>query len=222
MDFEEIKRIPLGDVTTAIVKEGGAVTGGLLLAGAAGRQVENMLMGITPVTTTSTLGDKVKAAGANLAPKVAAWYLLRGRTGAAEDARKGVVTSAAFDLLMRLTNNGVNPAIATVMGYQILGSGDQNLAQENAVLKAELNKAVKQLSALGAGGQIKVQEVPYAPVPPPYPLAERKPTYGFMPGTETQAAQPIDPRVARRQQRWGFAGEQISASENIAKMFGML
>lgn len=61
MDFEDIKRVPLGDVASAIVKEGGAVTGGLLLAGFAGRQLENILMGTTPVTPTSSLIDKAKA-----------------------------------------------------------------------------------------------------------------------------------------------------------------
>ncbi len=216
MDFEEIKRIPLGDVSAAIVKEGGAVTGGLLVAGFAGRQAENMLMGATPVTPTSTLADKVKAAVANLAPKVAGWYLLRGRTGAAEDARKGFVTSAAFDLLMRLTNSGVNPATATVMGYQVLGlnAGDANvqkLVQENVVLKAELNKAIKQL----AGSGLRVQEVP-APSPPPYPLTTTAPArheeFGFMEG----------PRVKARQRDFGFAGESIMSTDRVAKMFGML
>lgn len=243
MDFEDIKRIPLGDVASAIVKEGGAVTGGLLAAGFAGRQLENMLMGTTPVTPTSSLIDKAKAAGANLAPKVVGWYLLRGRTGAAEDARKGVVTSAAFDLLMRLTNSGVNPATATVMGYQVLGDGSivgvssanpdgvQRLMQENGALKTEVNR----LRSVG----IQVQQIPYAASPmdprlPPYvgsqtmPPAERERKFAFMQPAVPGVTQP--PGTGQRERRYGFTGETSVMSSGgrpgaayvqAGKMFGM-
>lgn len=244
MDFEDIKRVPLGDVASAIVKEGGAVTGGLLLAGFAGRQLENILMGTTPVTPTSSLIDKAKAAGANLAPKVAGWYLLRGRTGAAEDTRKGVATSAAFDLLMRLTNSGVNPATATVMGYQVLGDGSivgvsgsnpndvQRLVQENGALRTEVNKL------RNAG--IQVQQTPYAASPmdprlPPYvgsqtiPPTERERKFAFMPGMGTPGV-PQPPVTGHRQTKFGFSGETAVMSSSgrpgaayvqAGKMFGM-
>lgn len=247
MDFEELKKIPLGDVASAIIKEGGAVTGGLLVAGFAGRQAENMLMGATPVTPTSTTIDKVKAAGANLAPKVAGWYLLRGKTGAAEDARKGVVTSAAFDLLMRLTHDGVNPATATVMGYQVLGDGSivstgsvggvdpatvQRLVQENGMLRSEITKL--------KSSEIRVQQVPYSAGPmdprlPPYvgssaiSPAERERKYAFMqPAIPGKAGLP--PGTESRQVRYGFAGETAvmsgvgkpgAAYVQAGKMFNM-
>jgi hypothetical protein len=238
--------VPLGDVATAIIKEGGAVTGGLLLAGFAGRQAENLLMGITPVTPTSTFIDKAKAAGANLAPKVVGWYLLRGRTGAAEDARKGFVTSAAFDLLMRLTNSGVNPATATVMGYQVLGDGSivstggvdtgtvQRLVQENGMLRSELAKL--------KGSEIKVQQIPYAaqtpmdPRLPPYvgsgaiSPAERERRFAFMQPAIPGVSRP--PGVSERDRRYGFAsgtpdmsamttGKPGAAYVQAGKMFGM-
>ena len=248
MDFEELKRVPLGDVASAIVKEGGAVTGGLLVAGFAGRQAENLLMGATPVTPTSTLIDKAKAAGANLAPKVVGWYLLKHRTGVAEDVKKGIVTSAAFDLLMRLTNSGVNPATATVAGYQVLGDGSiigvgsadasavQKLVQENGSLRAELNR----LRETG----VQVQQVPYAaqtpmdPRLPPYvgggisgmviPPAERDRRFAFMqPAIPGKAGYP--PGTAHRQTKYGFAGEAPISSAGkpgaayvqAGKMFGM-
>lgn len=248
MDFEELKRAPLGDVASAIIKEGGAVTGGLLVAGFAGRQAENILMGATPVTPTSTFVDKAKAAGANLAPKVVGWYLLRGKTGALEDARKGLVTSAAFDLFMRLTNSGVNPATATVMGYQVLGDGSivgmgsadtgtvQRLVQENGALRNEIGR-------LKGSSGMQVQQVPYSaqtpmdPRLPPYvgssaiPPAERERKYGFM--------QPAIPGVTRtpgvdeRHRKYGFAsgtpdmsamtsGKPGAAYIQAGKMFGMV
>jgi hypothetical protein len=248
MDFEELKRVPLGDVASAIIKEGGAVTGGLLAAGFAGRQVENILMGATPVTPTSTLMDKAKAAGANLAPKVVGWYLLRGKTGTAEDARKGLVTSAAFDLLMRLTNSGVNPATATVMGYQVLGDGSivgmsgsgadagtvQRLVQENGALRNEIGRLKN------AGTEMQIQQVPYAaqtpmdPRLPPYvgssaiPPAERDRRFAFMqPAIPGKAGLP--PAGAHRQTKYGFAGETSVSSAGkpgaayvqAGKMFGM-
>ncbi len=233
MDFEELKKVPLGDVASAIIKEGGAVTGGLLVAGFAGRQAENLLMGITPVTPTSTFIDKAKAAGANLAPKVVGWYLLRGRTGAAEDARKGVVTSAAFDLLMRLTNSGVNPATATVMGYQVLGDGSivstggtdagavQRLVQENGMLRTEMNR-LRQLE-----GAMDPRLPPYVGSSQVIPPAERERKFAFM--QPAIPGMPKPPGTSARQTRYGFSGETTVMSAGkpgaayiqAGKMFGM-
>lgn len=236
MDFEELKKVPLGDVASAIVKEGGAVTGGLLVAGVAGRQVENLLMGATPVTPTSTLGDKVKAGLANIAPKALGWYLLKHKTGVLEDVKKGFVTSAAFDLLMRLTNSGVNPATATVMGYQVLGDGSivsvssdpntvQKLVQENGMLRAEMNR-MRQLTGEGA---MDPRLPPYVGgMPGIIPPAERERRYAFMqPAVPGKAGLP--PGAARRQTRYGFAGETAvmsagkpgAAYVQAGKMFNM-
>lgn len=231
MDFEELKKVPLGDAVHAMISEGGAVTGGLLAGGFVGRQVENMVMAI-PVTPTSTTVDKVKGWAANNVPKFLVWYALRGKTGAAEDIKKGVVTSAAFDTLMRLMNSGVNPAAATVMGYRVLGDSMgtnpdandvQRLVQEVSMLKTELAKR-----------SIQVQQTPMDPRLPPYvgsqamPSAERDRKYGFMepaiPGvTRTPVAE-------RRQTRYGFSGETAvmnsggrpgAAYVQAGKMFGM-
>ena len=242
MDFSELKSLPLGDVASAIVKEGGAVVGGLGVAGVAGRQVENMLMGVTPVTPTSSTTDKVKAGLANIAPKALGWYLLRHKTGVLEDARKGIVTSAAFDLLMRLTNSGVNPASATIMGYQVLGHDSaianagqadqatvQRLVQENSAIRAELAK-MKELS-MSAEGAMDPRLPPYVGgLPGVIPPADRDRKYAFMQPTIPGKAG-LPPGAAHRQTRYGFAGE-VSAMDTskgrpgaayvqAGKMFGM-
>jgi hypothetical protein len=244
MIFDELKRVPLGDVATTIVKEGGAVVGGLGVAGVAGRQVENMFMGLTPVTPTSSTTDKVKAALANNIPKAIIYKLLAGKGGMYEDVRKGVVTSGAFDILMRLTNSGVNPASATIMGYQVLGHDNaianvggadpatvNRLVQENAGLRAELSKL--------KGSQIQVQQVPYAQGPmdprlPPYvgsgavPPADRERKFAFMQPNIPGVTRP--PGTAARGQKFGFAGETAimstggkpgAAYVQAGKMFGM-
>jgi hypothetical protein len=233
MDFSELKRVPLGDVAEAIVKEGGAVVGGLGVAGVAGRQVENILMGATPVTPTSSTTDKIKAYLGNNVPKAILYKLLAGKGGIYEDARKGVVTSAAFDTLMRLTNSGVNPASATIMGYQVLGHDHaigtaggadpatvQRLVQENAALRAENAK----LSGVG----------PMDPRLPPYvgsqaiPPAERERKYAFMQPAIPGVMKP--PGTQGRQTKYGFAGETAVMSSGgrpgaayvqAGKMFGM-
>ncbi len=242
MDF--IGGINLREIGNAMVNEGFGTAGGFIGGGILGRQGENLIMGKDPVTqaqievlTTDTFTTKAKAYLGNNVPKVAVWYIMRRYDAGSEvtkDVSKSLMGSVAFDTLLRLANNGVNPAAVYLGDYRILsgqapagGANVQKLSQENAILKAELNKAIRQLGAgaSGAGGQIKVQEVPYAPTPPPWPLTERSQrgqSYGFMPGDGAQAAQQIDPRTAIRQRSYGFAGEHQSASENIAKMFGML
>jgi hypothetical protein len=233
MDFSELKRVPLGDVATTIIQEGGAVVGGLAVAGVAGRQVENLVMGATPVTPTSTTFDKGKAWVANNGPKLLLYHLLRGKTGALEDVKKGAVTSVAFDTLMRLTNSGVNPASATVMGYQVLGHDHaigaaggadpatvQRLVQENATLRAQLNAQV---------GPMDPRLPPYvggasAAIPP----AERERKYAFMQPAIPGITKP--PGTQGRQTKYGFAGEVAVMSSGgrpgaayvqAGKMFGM-
>lgn len=233
MDFSELKSLPLGDALTATINEGGAVTGGLLAGGFVGRQVENMVLSV-PVTSTSSGIDKVKGWAANNVPKFLVWYALRGKGGAMEDVKKGVVTSAAFDTIMRLLNQGVNPATATVYGYQVLGDGYgssdagavQRLVQENSILRSELAKR-----------SVQVQQTPMDPRLPPYvggasgaiPPAERERKYAFMqPAIPGKAGLP--PGAEARQVRYGFAGETAPVSTGrpgaayiqAGKMFSMV
>lgn len=243
MDFEELKRLPLGDAARAIVTEGGATTGGFVGAGVLGRRIQSMVKSDAEVITIT---DKLFAWAGNNGPKIGLWYFLRGRPmlgGASEDFNKGIVTSVAFDTLMRLLNDGKNPASATVMGYEALGEGSgtmsaagneavQRLVQENSALRADLNKL------RNAG--IQVQQVPYAASPmdprlPPYvggaaiPPAERERKYAFMPGMGTPGI-PQPPVTGHRQTKYGFAGETAVMSSTgrpgaayvqAGKMFGM-
>lgn len=245
MDFEELKRLPLGDAAKAIVTEGGATAGGFVGAGVLGRRIQSMAKSDAEIVT---LTDKLLAWAGNNGPKIGLWYFLRGRPmlgGASEDFNKGIVTSVAFDTLMRLLNEGRNPASATVMGYEALGEGSgtggamgvvsadiQKLVQENSALRTELNRA------RNAG--VQVQQVPYAASPmdprlPPYvggaaiPPAERERKFAFMPGMGTPGI-PQPPVTGQRQRKYGFAGETAvmgsggrpgAAYVQAGKMFGM-
>ncbi len=246
MDFEELKRLPLGDAAKAIVTEGGATAGGFVGAGVLGRRIQAMVKSDAEVVTIT---DKAFAWAGNNLPKIGLWYFLRGKPmlgGASEDFNKGIVTSVAFDTLMRFLNEGRNPASATVMGYEALGEGSgtmntagneavQRLVQENAGLRAELGRM--------KGVGIQIQQVPYAAGPmdprlPPYvgggvsgaaiPPAERERKFAFMqpaiPGL------PRTPGTAERDRRYGFAGETAVMSSagrpgaayvQAGKMFGM-
>jgi hypothetical protein len=241
MDFEELRRIPLGEAASAIVTEGGATVGGFIGAGVLGRRIQAMVKSDAEVVTTV---DKLYAWAANNGPKIAAWYFLRGRPvlgTASADFNKGVVTSVAFDTLMRLLHEGKNPSAATVMGYEVLGESGtvnaadstvQRLVQENAGLRAELGRLK------GTGQQVQqvaYQEGPYSPRLPPYvgsqqviPPAERERKFAFMqpaiPGL------PRPPGVAERERKYGFAGEVSAMSAKgkpgaayvqAGKMFGM-
>lgn len=225
MDF--IGGINLKQIGTSLVNEGVGTAGGFLTGAVIGRRSENYFVPV-PVTPLSTTTEKVKAWAANNIPKIAGWYLLGKYDAGSEvmlDAKKALMGSVVYDSVLRLANSGVPQLFPTIFGLggePITNSADLNkLIQKNAYLEAELGKALKQLGvAPGQAGQIRVQEVPGAPLPPPWPLTERsrrEQNYGFMPGT--QSAQ--FPEAVRRRQ-YGFVGEHQSASEDIAKMFGML
>jgi hypothetical protein len=226
MDFSELKRLPLGDAVNAVVSEGGATVGGFIGAGALGRRFQAAL-GSTDSAIVTTM-DGLKAAAYNNGPKIAAWYILRGKNlfgGATPDVEKGIVTNVAFDLLMRALNKGVNPATATIFGYQAMGEGNsgagsgnvsatdvQALIQKNAALEAEVGRL------RGAGPVLNPD------------ARQRK--YKFMPGTSSagEPGAPLTPGVRARQKRYGFAGEQSAAgvaskpgAANIqaGKMFNM-
>jgi hypothetical protein len=237
MIFEELKKLPLGEAFSAIVEEGGAVTAGLFGAGIVGRQAENMLVKI-PVTPTSTTTEKVTGWAANNIPKALAWYFLRGKIPS--DVEKGIVASAAFDTVMRLTNDGVNPATATVMGYQVLGDGRivMGAADANTVKRlVEENNALRSENTALKSGALPYQETPYSPRLPPYvgsqqvvPPAERERRFAFMQPAIPGVTKP--PGQAEREKKYGFAGGTPNMSTTstgrpgaayvqAGKMFGM-
>lgn len=168
MDWEQLRERTLGEVSTALVTEGAGVAGGFVGAAFIGRQVQNMVMPDANIAGSITNG--VMAWAGNNIPKLAIWYLTRGYAlepgetvtptkEAISDARKAFAGSVVFDTLMRLSNGGANPAQASIMGWQVLGSGPsaemqksaqadvQRLIQENSALRTELNKALQRLAA---------------------------------------------------------------------------
>ncbi len=171
MDWEQLRERTLGEVGTSLVSEGAGVTGGFLLAGFVGRQIQDRVKSDTAVTADPTATNKIMAWTANNVPKLALWYLLRKYTPepgealtpmkeATVDAKKAVAGSIIFDTLVRLSKGGVNPAEIDLFGYRLLSGSEpqkssvqtssqadiQRLIQENSALRAELNKALQRLA----------------------------------------------------------------------------
>lgn len=238
MDFEAIRAMPLGEALRTVVVEGGATVGGFAGAGVLGRQIQNR---ITPDSAIVTLGDKLKAWGANNLPKIGVWYILRGRPlfgpTTTPLVELGIVTSVAFDTLMRLFNDGRNPATAVISGYEVMGEpvkmGEMTGADAGTVSRLiHENAGLREQNA-----QLKAQQTPMDPRLPPYvggqsgqvippDIRERK--YAFM--QPAIPGMPRPPGVAEREKRYGFAGEggmaAVSGKPGAAyvqagKMFGM-
>ena len=174
MDWEQLRERTLGEVGTSLVAEGAGVTGGFLLAGFVGRQIQDRVKSDTAVTADPTATNKIMAWTANNVPKLAVWYLLKKYATvepgealtpvkeATVDAKKAVAGSIIFDTLVRLSKGGINPAEIDLFGYRLLsGSSEpqksttqvaqtqadiQRLIQENSALRAELNKALQRLA----------------------------------------------------------------------------
>lgn len=161
-DYTELGGRTLKDVGQALTGEGLGVALGLLGAGFVGRQVQNRVKTDAEVAAAPTITNYAYAWGGNNVPKLAMWYLLRkyATSEVTIDAKKAVAGSVVFDTLMRVFNNGQNPASATIGGYQVLGNGEdtiqgagnadiQRLIQENSALRVELNKALQRLGENG-------------------------------------------------------------------------
>lgn len=163
-DYTELGGRTLKDVGQALTGEGLGVALGLIGAGFVGRQVQNSVKTDAEVAAAPTITNYAYAWGGNNIPKLAMWYLLRkyATSEVTIDAKKAVAGSVVFDTLMRIFNNGQNPASATIGGYQVLGNGGetiqgagtttediQRLVKENSALRAELNKAVDKLATAG-------------------------------------------------------------------------
>lgn len=206
MDWEQLRERTLGEVGTSLVAEGAGVTGGFLLAGFVGRQIQDRIKSDAAVTASPTATNKIVAWSANNVPKLAVWYLLKKYTTvepgealtpvkeATVDAKKAVAGSIVFDTLVRLSSGGVNPASIDLFGYRLLGSSEpqksvqsssqadiQRLIQENSALRAELNKALQRLAT-----------------PPTQPVAQPAPVAAPL-QAQPQVVQQAPPPVIRYQ-----------------------
>lgn len=185
MDWENLREKTLGEVGTSLVTEGAGVAGGFVGAAFVGRQIQNFVM--PDANISGSITNAAMAWGANNLPKLAIWYLTRGYAvepgeavtpikEAVSDGRKALAGSVVFDTLMRLANGGANPASASIMGWQVMGSGPspeiqksqqadvQRLIQENSALRTELNKALQRLAAQPVAPQVVQQPVVQQPV----------------------------------------------------------
>lgn len=214
------------DITKEIANEGLGIGGGFIAGGLVGRQVENLIVP-TPVGPSSTLGQKLLAWAANNGSKAALYVIAKsydGHTDMTKKATEAIAGSIVFDTIMRLANNGYNPASATIGGYQVMEGLDpkkvQSLIQENSVLRTELNKALQQLAgAKGLG-------FPSSPNPVD---AARQRKYGAMPSNPTELERQKKygsmingPGAIHRQEHFGFmegSGPEISS---VAAAHGML
>lgn len=215
-DYTELGGRTLKDVGQALTGEGLGVALGLLGAGFVGRQVQNRVKTDAEVAAAPTITNYAYAWGGNNIPKLAIWYLLRkyATSEVTIDAKKAVAGSVVFDTLMRIFNNGQNPATAIVGGYEVLGNGGetihgagagttandiQNLIQENSALRGELNKAVDKLAAAGI------------PIALPDGPVKRRQRFGTM---DEEALQ------TPRQRRFGIMKD--SGLTDLTARFGML
>lgn len=236
----------LGEVAGSLVTSGAGVAGGFLGAAFIGRQIQNYVKKDAEITKFT---DAAMAWSANNLPKIGIWYLAgRTRYAAAEpgevltpgkeavvDARKAFAGSIVFDTLMRLANSGKNPATATIMGWQVLGSGEgesgsqsaeiQRLIQENSDLRAETNKLLQKMAVMPQGPPV----IQSAVTPPA--VEERERRYGQM-QYETTPPEVIErerrygqmqpARVAERERLFGFSSGKPEGTMDVASMFGML
>lgn len=194
MDWEQLRERTLGEVGTSLVSEGAGVTGGFLLAGFVGRQIQDRVKSDTAVTASPTATNKIMAWTANNVPKLALWYLLKKYAAvepgealtpmkeATVDAKKAVAGSIIFDTLVRLSKGGINPAAIELFGYRLLSGSEpeksvqsssadiQRLIQENSALRAELNKALQRLAQPPLPAPV-AQPAPQVAMPPPVQAA---------------------------------------------------
>lgn len=226
MDWEQLREKTLGEVGTALVTEGGGVAGGFVGAAFVGRQFQNW---IKPDSGVVSFTDAAMAWAGNNVPKLLIWYLTRGYAiepgetvtpvkEAISDARKAFAGSVVFDTLMRLSNSGKNPASASIMGWEVLGSKEspeiqksvqadvQRLIQENSALRAELNKALQRLAAQPIAPPVIQQTQPATPVvaqPAAPPVVRYTPVTPYLaPPAPTPAPAPVVrvPPVARAEE----------------------
>ena len=247
MEFGKLKTMSVGEVATTVATEGGAVVAGLVGAGFAGKQFENIVKpGVLP---TSPMLDKAIAYLGNNGPKVVLYMLLKGQGergigGYGKDMGKGVLGSVVMDTLMRSGNNFAPGTTFKLFGYDIMSGSEntnvtpqmqqnmQKVLQENSSLRQQLNGALQRIAS--ASPNVNVTPIRtaqpqtiYAPPPPDHDRA-----YGMMqttPESENRREEfgamtpPIEDERNRNfgqmnKAQLNFAGE----TDNIASAFGML
>ncbi len=232
------ERLNYGEMAKDTIEIGG----GFILSGFTGRLIEEKLRPF--VTPTSPTSDKVIAGAANNLPKVGLYYIFNkiGMKGAAAAA----MGSLGYDVLIRATNQGINPASIYVKNYRVLNPQPQNgmpqsmqptqsipdwaerQKQFGAMPFREDHEITTRQDRFGAmpfrdnpdilERQRKYAQMPFRDNPD---ILERQRKYGAMP-----FEQPAE--KTNRQHKYGFAGmmEKMgfvpdAKDTSIAKMFNM-
>lgn len=246
MEYEErLRDKTLGQVASHLIVEGAGVGGGIITAAFVSRQIQNRIKSDANIVTTT---DKIEAWGGSNAPKVAGWYLLRHYAAKSKgnmqvllsDASKAFAGMAVFDTLVRVANQGTNPASVKIGKYEILGGSNKTkstntgdihkLIRENSSLRGELNKALERLAETPNTPIINVNPNPVQMEPD----LQRQTKYGFSDGGESldeaedrrrrhsfMPTHNAPPAVHEREKRYGFATAG-GVTENIGTNFGML
>ena len=237
MEFGKLKTMSVNEVVTGVATEGGAVVAGLVGAGFAGKQFENIVK--PDVLPTSPALDKAIAYIGNNGPKVVLYMLLRGQGekgvgGYGKDMGKGVLGSVVMDTLMRSGKNFAPGDTFKLFGYDIMSGSTppktqenmQRVLQENGSLRQQLNSALQRIAS--ASPNVNVTPVNTVSNFPP----DHDRQYGMMQSTpeaenrRKEFGAMTSPIEAERNRKYNamersklnFAGE----TESVASAFGML
>lgn len=151
------ERLNYGDMTKDAIEIGGS----FIANGFAGRYIENAIK--PNVTPTSSTTDKIIAGAANNVPKVAIYYILN--MVKLKGAAAAAMGSVGYDVLVRLTNQGINPASIYINQYRILNQNRENISPQS--MQPYLDWAARQKE--------------FGAMPPTNPkVKERQRKYGVM------------------------------------------
>ncbi len=131
-------------IITNVLTDSLKIGGGFAVAGFAGRYVENKAL-TTPVTSTSSMTDKLIGWAANNAPKIVGYIAL---SSTSKDIASGMLGSAIVDSMLRYVNNGPNPINITIKDYRIMNNDNQKLIQENSVMRSQLNNTLQKIASM--------------------------------------------------------------------------
>ena len=113
------ERLNYGDMLKDTVEIGGS----FIINGFTGRYVEDIVR--PNVTPSSSTIDKILAGAANNVPKLVLYYILN--TLKLRGAAAAAMGSVGFDVLIRASNSGVNPASIYISKYRVLSPELQNM-----------------------------------------------------------------------------------------------
>ncbi len=208
-----------------MAKDAFEIGGSFIVNGFAGRYTENLLKpDVTPISSTT---DKIVAGAANNVPKIALYYILNSLK--LRGAAAAAMGSLGYDVLIRLTNHGVNPASIYMNQYRVLAPKDQNISHQSMQPYADWAERQKQFSSMPFEQSPKIIErqrkygaMPAMPFEQSPKIIERQRKYGAMPAMPFEQS----PKIIERQRKYGSMMENLgfkpdAKDTSTAKMFNM-